>query len=219
MRKTTQGFITACAGLVIGATFGAAPALAGPEWIPPGRVLGYYDSLGGCSSYASSLVLWDDDYDCDYWPQRVSQPYALVIERPVYINQPVPVVQQPVDAAPPMADPEPEPEPVGEPAAAEKPAKPVKTKSDKKKNKKHKDQVTITAEEPADAPEPVAPEPVAPAPFVPAPATIVPGPTTIVPVPVPVARPVVPVRPVLPIRPLVGGPVFPFGGGPCGPCF
>lgn len=86
MRKMTQGLVTAAAGLVIGATFGAAPALAGPQWIPPGHLLGYYDSFDDCSSYATSLILWDDDYACDFRPARFARPYALIIERPVLIR-------------------------------------------------------------------------------------------------------------------------------------
>jgi hypothetical protein len=93
MRKTTRGLITACAGLVAGAAFGATPALAGPGWWPPGHVAGYYGSFGACSAHASTLVLWDDDYDCDYWPQRVATSYALVIQRPVLIPQPIVVTQ------------------------------------------------------------------------------------------------------------------------------
>jgi hypothetical protein len=125
MRKSTRALITACAGLVAGAAFGATPALAGPGWWPPGHVAGYHSSFGACTSYASTLVLWDDDYDCDYWPQRVATPYALVIQRPVLIPQQILVTQpghdddeyeydedeydyqKPVDqkpADPPMAD-------------------------------------------------------------------------------------------------------------------
>lgn len=120
MRKFTRGLITACAGLAAGAAFGATPAMAGPGWWPPGHVAGYYGSIDACTSYASTLVLWDDDYDCDYWPQRVATPYALVIQRPVLIQRPIvvtlpdrdddqePIAQEPIAQEP--ADQEPAPE-------------------------------------------------------------------------------------------------------------
>ncbi len=105
MRKSTRGLITACAGLVAGAAFGATPALAGPGWWPPGHVLGYYNTMSDCGGYASSLSLWDDDYDCNYLPQRVGTPYVLVIQRPVQITQPdvdyepAPVAEEPTGGA------------------------------------------------------------------------------------------------------------------------
>ncbi|GAA1611025.1 hypothetical protein [Actinoplanes couchii] len=107
MRKTTRGLVTACAGLVIGAAFGAGPAMAGPEWVPPGRLLGYYDSFESCSTFATSLVLWADDYDCDFFPARIVNQYALVIERPVqilpgFVAPPVQILPGFVPAAPPV---------------------------------------------------------------------------------------------------------------------
>ncbi|BEL08757.1 hypothetical protein Q0Z83_069480 [Actinoplanes sichuanensis] len=157
MRKTTQGLITACAGLVAGAAFGATPALAGPGWWPPGHVLGYYNTLSDCGGYASSLSLWDADYDCDYQAQRVGTPYVLVIQRPVQIVQP----------AQPVVDYEPAPvaeEPTGGALAAEKPAKPAKAHKANKANKGHKAHKATKgqamSEEPAVAEEPgVAEEP------------------------------------------------------------
>lgn len=158
MRNATRGLITVCAGLVAGAAFGATPALAGPTWVPPGHVLGYYGSPGSCSSYASSLVLWEDDYDCDYRPHRVAMPYALVIQRPVLIAQPVlgiddsddyrqpvapaPDMQQPAAPAPDMQQPpatDPAPAPVvREPSGSAQSEKPAKDKSHKKKHKSNK---------------------------------------------------------------------------------
>lgn len=146
MRNATRGLITVCAGLVAGAAFGAAPALAGPTWVPPGHVLGYYGSPGACSSYATSLVLWEDDYDCDYRPHRVAMPYALVIQRPVLIAQPVLGIdgsddyREPVAPAPDMREPAPDvqeqPAPVvKEPSGSAQSEKPAKDRSHKKKHK------------------------------------------------------------------------------------
>jgi hypothetical protein len=152
MRNATRGLITVCAGLVAGAAFGATPALAGPTWVPPGHILGYYGSPGACSSYASSLVLWDADYDCDYRPYRVAQPYALVIQRPVLIAQPIldhddsdeDDYREPARPAPDMDEPATDPAPapvVREPSGSAQSEKPAKNKSHKKikANKAHKD--------------------------------------------------------------------------------
>lgn len=206
MRKATQGLITACAGLVAGAAFGATPALAGPSWIPPGHVLGYYGSVGDCTSYASSLVLWDADYDCDYWPQRISRPYALVIQRPVLIAQPdydepgehddhdEPVAPEPDMEEPPVSEPPVVKEPDGG-ALSEKPVKAIKSHKKAKANKAHKahKQGKVMSDEPMDEPgcPPVADDC-----------------TDVLAVAVAPVRPVVPVvRPVVPIvhhHPLVG---------------
>ncbi|MEU4159029.1 hypothetical protein [Actinoplanes sp. NPDC026670] len=135
MRKTTQGLITACAGLVAGAAFGATPALAGPGWWPPGHVLGSYSTLSDCGGYASSLSLWDDDYNCDYRPQSIGTPYVLVIQRPVQIVQPA---QPVVDYEPAPVDEEPiAEEPTGG-ALADKPIKAHKATKAHKANKGHK---------------------------------------------------------------------------------
>ncbi|MFC4064480.1 hypothetical protein [Actinoplanes subglobosus] len=152
MRKSTRGLITACAGLVAGAAFGAAPALAGPGWWPPGHVLGYYSTMSDCGGYANSLSLLAADYNCGYYPQRIASPYALVIQRPVQIVQPVvdyepaPVADEPepvADEPEPVAD---EPEPVAdEPTGgtlADKPAKHHKANRHHKATKAYKAQNT-----------------------------------------------------------------------------
>ncbi|MDI6102522.1 hypothetical protein QLQ12_28270 [Actinoplanes sp. NEAU-A12] len=187
MRRATRGLITACAGLVAGAAFGSTPALAGPTWVPPGHILGYYGSPDDCTSYAASLVLWDDDYDCDYRPQRVALPYVLVIQRPVLITQPgfdhnppqgqpdepmapapgmkepagneAPVVEEPAGEKPPPIDMVPAPG-VKEPAGgalSEKPAKAHDKAKPNKPNKPNKHHNKIKAL----ADDPVAEQPVA----------------------------------------------------------
>ncbi|GAA4942800.1 hypothetical protein GCM10025331_31850 [Actinoplanes utahensis] len=239
----TRGLITACAGLVAGATFGAGPALAGGStWYPQGHVLGYYGSMGGCNSYASTLALWADDFDCSYRPHWVAaQPYALIVQQPVTLSVAVPVVTQPdsgedeweapAKPAPAVKEPEPEPappmkepEPAAEPAtvqvrpAVEEPVvkpykKPKMTKLKPTATKPQK-HVRATADDDEQCTTVVAHCADVQTVTLSTP-VVQPIVRPIVPLAQPIVRPIVPLaQPVVPLRPLA----VPFHNA-CGPCY